>query len=45
MDREVFVHVDLEGTPHLVGRLWTRLRKDSETVPMAQLLNELRDRE
>lgn len=32
MDREVFVHVDLEGTPYLVGRLWTRLRKDKESA-------------
>ncbi|MEI6245668.1 MAG: type II toxin-antitoxin system HipA family toxin [Acidobacteriota bacterium] len=32
MDREALVHVDLEGTPHLVGRLWTRLRKDKESA-------------
>lgn len=30
MDREALVYVDLEGTPCLVGRLWTRLRKDKE---------------
>jgi len=30
MDREVLVYVDLEGTPHLVGRLWARVRKDRE---------------
>jgi serine/threonine-protein kinase HipA len=32
MDREVLVHVDLEGVPHLVGRLWSRLRKSRETA-------------
>ena len=32
MDREVFVHVDLQGTPYLVGRLWTRIRKDRESA-------------
>ena len=32
MDREVLVYVDLEGTPHLVGRLWARVRKDRETA-------------
>jgi serine/threonine-protein kinase HipA len=31
MDREVFVYVDLDGVPHLVGRVWTRLRKDGES--------------
>src|SRR6202140_2055710 len=30
MDKEVLVHVDLQGTPHLVGRLWMRTRKDRE---------------
>ncbi len=32
MDREVLVSVDLQGTPHLVGRLWARLRKDRENA-------------
>lgn len=32
MDREVFVHMDLQGTPYLVGRLWTRIRKDRESA-------------
>src|ERR1700739_189267 len=32
MDREVLVYVDLEGNPHLVGRLWARVRKDRETA-------------
>lgn len=32
MDREVFVHVDLQGTPYLVGRLWARIRKDRESA-------------
>src|SRR6266436_5779756 len=32
MDKEVFVYVDLQGTPHLVGRLWARMRKDRESA-------------
>src|SRR5205807_6759489 len=32
MDREVLVYVDLDGTPHLVGRLWGRMRKDNESA-------------
>ena len=32
MDREVLVYVDLQGTPHLVGRLWARMRKDRESA-------------
>ena len=32
MDREAFVYVDLQGTSHLVGRLWTRTRKERETA-------------
>src|SRR4029077_9534091 len=32
MDKEVLVYVDLQGTPHLVGRLWARLRKDRESA-------------
>jgi hypothetical protein len=30
MDREVFVHVDLNGIPYLVGRLWGRTGKGKE---------------
>jgi serine/threonine-protein kinase HipA len=30
MERQVFVYVDLAGVPHLVGRLWGRLRIDKE---------------
>eukprot|EP01037_Dinobryon_pediforme_P016838 gene16838-17021_t len=29
-DRSLLVHVDLDGTPHLVGRLWARSRKAKE---------------
>ena len=29
MDRETLVYVDLDGTPHLVGRLWARVRKNN----------------
>src|SRR5215471_403078 len=32
MNHELFVYVDLRGTPHLVGRLWTRARKDRESA-------------
>ena len=32
MDREVIVHVDLHGMPHLLGRLWARMRKDRESA-------------
>ena len=32
MDREALVCVDLDGTPHLAGRLWTRLRKGRESA-------------
>ena len=31
MDKEVLVYVELQGTPHLVGRLWARMRKDRES--------------
>jgi len=32
MEREALVHVDLDGRPHLVGRLWARVRKDKESA-------------
>ena len=32
MDREVLIYVDLQGMPHLVGRLWARMRKDRESA-------------
>jgi serine/threonine-protein kinase HipA len=32
MDTEVFVYVDLEGSPLLVGRLWARTRKGRESA-------------
>lgn len=32
MESEVLVYVDLQGTPHLVGRLWMRTRKDRESA-------------
>jgi serine/threonine-protein kinase HipA len=32
VEKEVLVYVDLEGTPHLVGRLWARMRKDRESA-------------
>ncbi len=31
-DRSLLVHVDLEGAPHLVGRLWARSRKGKESA-------------
>ena len=32
MEKEVLVYVDLEGAPHLVGRLWARTRNDRESA-------------
>jgi serine/threonine-protein kinase HipA len=31
MDREAFVYLDIAGSPVLVGRLWSRIRKQRET--------------
>ena len=31
-DRTLLAYVDLEGTPHLVGRLWARSRKGKESA-------------
>lgn len=30
MDRQIFVYVDLDKAPHLVGRLWLRVRNRTE---------------
>jgi serine/threonine-protein kinase HipA len=30
MQKDVFVYADLAGVPHLVGRLWARVRKNKE---------------
>jgi serine/threonine-protein kinase HipA len=32
MDKEALVYVDLAGTPHLMGRLWARVRKNKESA-------------
>jgi serine/threonine-protein kinase HipA len=32
MDRQVFIYVDLDGTPLLVGRLWFHVRKGRENA-------------
>ena len=32
MEKEVLVYVDLQDTPHLVGRLWGRTRKNKESA-------------
>jgi serine/threonine-protein kinase HipA len=32
MDREALVYVDLDGVPHLMGRLWARMRKNKESA-------------
>lgn len=32
MENDVFVYVDLQGTPHLVGRLWMRTRRDRDSA-------------
>jgi hypothetical protein len=32
MNREALVYVDLDGVPHLMGRLWARTRKNKESA-------------
>ena len=32
MDREALIYVDLDGVPHLMGRLWARTRKNKESA-------------
>lgn len=32
MDKETFVYVDLDGTPHLAGHLWAHMRKGKESA-------------
>src|SRR6266850_1808632 len=32
MDREALVYVDLDGVPHVMGRLWARVRKNKESA-------------
>jgi len=32
MDRETLVYVDLDGKPHLVGRLWAHVHKNKESA-------------
>lgn len=32
MEKQVFVYVDLNGVPHLAGRLWTRVRRNKESA-------------
>ncbi len=32
MDRQALVYVDLDGVPHLMGRLWARMRKNKESA-------------
>ncbi len=32
MDTDVFVYVDLDGAPHLAGRLWARMRKGRDSA-------------
>lgn len=32
MEKRALVYVDLNGTPHLVGRLWARMRKGRESA-------------
>ncbi len=32
MDRESWVYIDLDGTPELVGRLWSRVRQGRESA-------------
>lgn len=30
MEKQIFVYADLDGVPHLAGRLWARVRKNTE---------------
>ncbi|MDR3424960.1 MAG: type II toxin-antitoxin system HipA family toxin [Alphaproteobacteria bacterium] len=32
MDKEILVYVDVNGNPHLAGRLWARTRKNKESA-------------
>ena len=32
MDNEVLVHVDVDGVPHLAGRLWARVRRNRQSA-------------
>jgi serine/threonine-protein kinase HipA len=32
MESEIFVYVDLNETPYLMGRLWACIRKDRESA-------------
>jgi serine/threonine-protein kinase HipA len=32
MDREILVYADLQNAPQLIGRFWTRIRKDRESA-------------
>jgi len=32
METEVYVYVDIAGTPYLAGRLWARVRKGRESA-------------
>lgn len=32
MEQDALVYVDLDGAPHLVGRLWARMRKGRESA-------------
>ena len=32
MEKEIFVYAELNGVPHLVGRLWGRVRKNRESA-------------
>jgi serine/threonine-protein kinase HipA len=45
VDREVLVYVNLQGTPHLVGRLWARVRKERENATFEYDKNWLEHRE
>ena len=44
MDRQVFVYVDLAGTPCLAGRLWARTRNGRESATFEYDADWLRDK-
>jgi len=32
MEKQIFVYIDIDGVPHLAGRLWARTRKNRESA-------------
>ena len=45
MEKEIFVYAELNGVPHLVGRLWGRVRKNRESASFEYDENWLKNSE